>query len=225
MTRCPSPRRSEPPAQGRRRPVRSALASALAMAFLALTGCAEPPDAPPLAPDPLSPEETARAVELGAPAAGALAEGLVGRLAQAMDEEGVAGAVTFCAEAAIPLTHEIQEGQGEGVTLKRATLRWRNPDNAPDEWEERVLRYLEAVEGFDPDLVPAELTARGPGESLRYYRVLRAAPMCLNCHGDEGALDPEVRAHLQEWYPDDRAVGYEAGELRGVIRVDIPTGP
>ncbi len=223
MSRSPErPPGSPQPSRGRRRPLSAPLLPALAAALLVPVGCGDPPDAPPLAPDPLSPEEAARATAVGAPAAGALAEGLLGRLTQAMDEEGVAGAVTFCAEAAIPLTHEIQDVQEGGVVLKRATLRWRNPDNAPDEWEERVLRYLEALEGFDPELVPSELTARGPGESLRYYRVLRAAPMCLSCHGDEGTLDPEVQAHLQERYPDDRAVGYGAGDLRGVIRVEIP---
>jgi hypothetical protein len=194
------------------------------IALLLLTSCGEAPEAPPLPPDPLTPEEAARAIELGAPAAGALAEGLLERLAHAIDSEGLEGATSFCSESAIPLTEEIQAAQAAGFSLKRTTLRWRNPDNAPDQWEDRVLRYLEALEEFDPGSVPVELTAQGPGESLRYYRPLRAAPMCLNCHGDEGEMDPRVLEILREGYPEDRATGYGAGELRGVIRVEIPQG-
>jgi len=192
--------------------------------LLLLASCGEAPEAPPLPPDPLTSEEAARAIALGAPAAGALGEGLLARLAHAIDSEGLEGATSFCSESAIPITQEIEAAQEAGLSLKRTTLRWRNPDNAPDQWEERVLRYLEALEEFDPESVPVELTAQGPGESLRYYRPLRAAPMCLNCHGDEGAMDPRVLDILRESYPEDRATGYGAGELRGVIRVEIPQG-
>ncbi len=189
---------------------------------LLLASCGEAPEAPPLPPDPLTSEEAARAIALGAPAAGALGEGLLARLAHAIDSEGLEGATSFCSEAAIPITEEIEAAQAADLSMKRTTLRWRNPDNAPDQWEERVLRYLEALEGFDPESVPVELTAQGPGQSLRYYRPLRAAPMCLNCHGDEGEMDPRVLDIIRENYPEDRATGYEAGELRGVIRVEIP---
>jgi len=192
--------------------------------LLLLASCGEAPEAPPLPPDPLTSEEAARAIALGAPAAGALGEGLLARLAHAIDSEGLEEATSFCSESAIPITQEIEAAQAAGLSLKRTTLRWRNPDNAPDPWEERVLRYLEALEEFDPESVPVELTAQGPGESLRYYRPLRAAPMCLNCHGEEGAMDPRVLDILRESYPDDRATGYGAGELRGVIRVEIPQG-
>lgn len=190
--------------------------------LLLLPGCRDVAEGPPGPPDPLSEEEAARAIELGAGAADALASGLVGRLTTAIQVEGLAGAVDFCSIEALPLTRRIQAEHDERLALKRTTLRWRNPDNAPDDREERVLRYLEALEASDPESVPAELTARGPDGTLRYYRVLRTAPMCLECHGDLEALDPGVRSTLASRYPDDRATGYGAGDLRGVIRVEIP---
>jgi hypothetical protein len=192
--------------------------------LVSLVGCSGPDEGPPPPPDPLTPDEATVATQSGAPAAGALAEELVGRLNHAIDEEGLVGAVDFCADVAIPLTQQVQDRFDPPLDLKRATLRWRNPENAPDEYEERLLHYLAALEERDPEGVPAELTARGPEGSLRYYRVLRAAPMCLNCHGDVESMDPEVRELLRQRYPDDRATGYEAGELRGVIRVEVPQG-
>ena len=45
-------------------------------------------------------------------------------------------------------------------------------------------------------------------------------PLCLNCHGVE--LAPDVAGRIAELYPEDRATGFEAGELRGVFWVEFP---
>lgn len=179
-------------------------------------------DGDPVPPDPLNPPLAVVASSLGAPAAGALAQGLTARLAEAIEDRGVAGAVEFCSVEAIPLTETLSEERASGFDLKRTSLRVRNPDNAPDEWEERMLRYIEALEAEEPGSAPETMTAAGPDGSLRFYRTLRTAPMCLQCHGAGDALAPEVRQILDARYPDDRATGYEAGDFRGLIRVQIP---
>jgi hypothetical protein len=173
-------------------------------------------------PDALEPDEEQRAVELGAPAADALMQGLVSELRQAMDRDGIAAAVAFCADDALDLTDQIQGDHDPGLPLKRTTLRWRNALNAPDPWEERMLQYLDRLERTHPDSVPTQLTGRGPDGTLRYYRVLRTATMCLHCHGPIPAMAQDVRQTIRERYPDDRATGYAEGDLRGVIRVQIP---
>jgi len=194
-----------------------------AVVAVLVVGCGPPEAEGP--PNALDAQDAARAMEMGAPAADALAQGLVGRLQEAMEEGGPAGAVDFCAQEALELTHQIQDDHDPSLEVKRTTLRWRNPANAPDAWEERVLQYLDRLERSDPDAVPTELTAAGPDGSLRYYRVLRTAGMCLQCHGDIPSLPSEVQQIVRERYPDDRATGYREGDLRGVIRVEIPAAP
>jgi hypothetical protein len=44
----------------------------------------------------------------------------------------------------------------------------------------------------------------------------------LACHGPEEALQPEVRAALDQRYPEDRATGYAAGDLRGAFWAEVP---
>jgi hypothetical protein len=198
----------------------SALSLPGLVALLLASACSGPPAGEFEHPDLLDAEASARAEALGAPAAGALAQGLMTRLGEAIDEGGVTGAVSFCSEEAIPLTLAISEEHDPRLEIKRTTMRWRNPDNAPDEWEERMLRYLEAMEGIEPGSAPETITAEGPDGSLRFYRTLRTAPMCLPCHGTDVA--PEVRELLEARYPEDRATGYEAGEFRGLIRVQAP---
>jgi len=206
--------RTGPPARARR------LAGLAAVALVA--ACSGPPTGEFEHPDFVDAEASARAEALGAPAAAALAQGLVERLGQAIDDDGVAGAVDFCADEAMALTRSIAEEQDSRLDLKRTTLRWRNPENAPDAWEERILRYLEAMEGIEPGSAPETLTAEGPDGTLRFYRTLRTAPMCLQCHGTEDAIAPDVRSIIEARYPEDRATGYEAGDFRGLIRVQIP---
>ncbi|TVP53951.1 MAG: DUF3365 domain-containing protein [Gemmatimonadales bacterium] len=197
---------------------------ALLLAASACSDAAEPEAeaGPPVRPDTLPTEIQAEVESRGSAAADALAQGLVGRLAEAIDEQGTVGAVDFCSAEAMELTRDIAEDHDASLELKRTTTRWRNPDNAPDEAEARVLEYLEALEAREPGSAPAALTAAGPDGSPRFYRALRTAPMCLQCHGAEADLDPEVRRILEARYPEDRAVGYSEGEFRGVIRVSFP---
>jgi hypothetical protein len=202
------------------------------MLLLATAACSGAPESEPEAdagpagaPEALSPEIAFEVETRGSAAAAALAQGLVARLGEAIDTRGTAGAVDFCADEALDLTRSISTEHDTALELKRTTLRWRNPANAPDEAEARVLRYLEALEAEAPGSAPETLTAAGPDGQARFYRTLRTAPMCLQCHGAEGDLDPEVLRLLRERYPDDRATGYVAGEFRGVIRVAVPITP
>ncbi len=204
---------------------RPTVALALLLAASACSDAAEPEAeaGTPVPPDSLPSENRAEMEARGSAAADALAQGLVGRLAEAIDEQGIVGAVDFCSAEAMGLTRDIAEAHDSSLDLKRTTTRWRNPDNAPDEAEARVLEYLEALEARDPGSAPMTLAAAGPDGSPRFYRTLRTAPMCLQCHGAEADLDPEVRRILEARYPEDRAVGYSEGEFRGVIRVGFPT--
>lgn len=195
------------------------------LALAACQGAPEPQTAElevPEIPEPIPDEVRGEVEARGAAAAGALAQGLMVRLAAAMDEEGVAGAVDFCSDEALLLTDQVSEAHDPSLELKRTTARWRNPANAPDPSEARVLAYLQSLEVEEPGSAPESFTAIGPEGTFHFYRILRTAPMCLNCHGDEGALLPEVRNVLRERYPEDRATGYTEGEFRGVIRVRFP---
>lgn len=195
---------------------------ALLLAGLA-AACGPSGDAPGADhPDALPPDQARAVAEVGEPAANALATGLAGALTRARQERGLVGALDFCSLEALELTQEIQDEHDGRLDLKRTTLRWRNPANAPDPREERILEYLRRREGLSPDSVPSQLTARGPEGTVRYYQVLRTAPMCLNCHGDIPSLSPDVRELIRERYPDDRATGYQEGDVRGVIRVEMP---
>jgi len=151
------------------------------------------------------------------------ADALTGELIETLGHElgtgGPVGAVKVCAEMApqIAASHSV-----DGVTVRRVTLRVRNPQDTPDEYERGVLVDLEAklAEGALPKEI-AEVVTDDAGARLRYLRPLVIKGTCLNCHGDVESMDPELRTLLEERYPEDQAVGYQEGDLRGAVSVTV----
>ena len=54
-------------------------------------------------------------------------------------------------------------------------------------------------------------------------RGIAVEPVCLACHGK--ALSPETTTALRRHYPDDAATGFDAGDLRGALWVEVPAAP
>jgi hypothetical protein len=172
------------------------------------------------APD-LTVQEGEEVARIADPAASELLQTLVGRLTGAMEEGGPVAAIDFCSTEAIPLTLQVQGGLAEGLVLKRTSFRYRNPENAPDEAEEEALAHFEdAIAAGESS--PATFVQKVSDDEYRFYRALYLGEVCLQCHGEADSMDPGVLTALQERYPGDLAVGYRAGDFRGVVRVSVP---
>ncbi|MGB5301566.1 MAG: DUF3365 domain-containing protein [Gemmatimonadota bacterium] len=169
--------------------------------------------------DEVSPEIEAAVFELGSSASQALMGTLVTQLTGAMQEGGAAHAVDFCSTSAFELTAGV--AQEQGLDVKRTSMKYRNPANAPDEDETEALRYYESALA-ETGVLPGPLVRKAGRDEYRFYRPLVVAAPCLGCHGSTGEIDPTVQAILVERYPDDLATGYAAGDFRGVIRVSVP---
>ena len=79
-----------------------------------------------------------------------------------------------------------------------------------------------AAGGAPARLQRAELLTEGTQAVQRYMRALPTADLCLNCHGTPDRLSDAVKARLKALYPDDQAVGYRSGEIRGAITLRRP---
>lgn len=105
----------------------------------------------------------------------------------------------------------------EGVSIRHATLRQRNPSNAATGEEARLIGRFEKDGGLKEIWDESALDGRA---YARYTRPIYVEEACLACHGEAGARP----AFIVEKYPDDRAYGYKAGELRGIISIMMPNG-
>ncbi len=145
-------------------------------------------------------------------------------LTAALQRGGPVYAIAVCSEEA-PAIAELLSDTTE-ARVSRTAIRYRNPGNAPDAEAERVLQAFgeRITGGASPPgrlpRVPAEYFAVAGDGSARYMRAIVTQPMCLVCHGEN--LAPPLRAAVAERYPDDRATGFAAGELRGAFVVDWP---
>jgi hypothetical protein len=199
------------------------LTSVSALLFLivvSLVACGQTPNEPaaessPTAVPPEALEEAQRAAD-------ALTGELIETLGRELGTAGPVGAVKVCAEMApqIAARHSV-----DGVTVRRVTLKPRNPQDAPDDYERAMLMDLEAklAEGALPREV-AEVVSDDTGSRLRYMRPLVVKGTCLSCHGDVESMEPELQTVLEERYPDDQAVGYREGDLRGAVSVTVDLG-
>jgi hypothetical protein len=167
---------------------------------------------------PAAPTNTAE-VERAREAATALTTELRARLAQELAAGGPVAAVRVCSEAAPQVAAEHSKA---GLRVRRASERWRNPADKPDAWEAGQLRRLATAHAKGE--LPAEVyevVSSGTWRVLRYLKPIVIGSQCLACHGDPAAIDPEVAALIRERYPDDTAVGYREGELRGAVSVSV----
>lgn len=151
-------------------------------------------------------------------AADALGKGLMTALLGQLEAGGPQAALSFCADSAQALTARYRQ---EGLDVHRTSLKVRNPRNAPDSVEVRVLDQLAALHAAGT--LPAEyieIRRLGTGtREVRYFRPIQVQQGCLTCHGAVDDIAPELQTVLADRYPDDAAVGYAVGDLRGVIAV------
>jgi hypothetical protein len=107
-----------------------------------------------------------------------------------------------------------------GWQIRRVSLRNRNPRAVPDAWERETLEDFDrrAAAGEAPASLERVTLQTVDGKPLqRYMRALPTQGLCLGCHGPAAQLAPGVAERLNALYPDDRAVGYSPGQIRGAI--------
>lgn len=165
-----------------------------------------------------------KATVIGEDAAMQLIGTLKQQVQQAVKEGGPVHAIRFCNENAIPLTNKVQNELKEVMSIKRTSLKYRNPDNAPDELEQKILEAYEQQIQQKQEIQPYRLTVTGQGENrvFHYFKPMKIAALCTTCHGAKTDMNPELVAVLDEKYPQDKATGYQTGDFRGVVHVSIP---
>jgi hypothetical protein len=149
------------------------------------------------------------------------------KLLEVLDEEirkgGPENAIGVCRDKAPAMAKAASEKTGWAI--RRVSLKNRNPKAVPDAWEKTVLEDFDrrAAAGEKPTaLERGELLTIDGQQVYRYMKALPTQDLCLQCHGTTDRVSPAVQAKLRELYPDDKAVGYSAAEIRGAITLKKP---
>lgn len=190
---------------------------------LLVAGCGGPVEEPAATQEPQKAQweevlpglmsETQKAQqELILTATNALASELMGELSAALDEGGPAAGITVCREKAPEVAAEVASMYG--VRIGRTSFKLRNPANQPPHWAEAHVAAREE----DPTYV------EGPEGELGALLPIRLKAECQMCHGPVEQIDDTVMAAIEATYPQDEAVGFTEGDLRGWFWVEVPPG-
>ena len=193
---------------------------------LSAGGCAQAPmpATPPTAimvPPASSMPPAERAKAAGSAFSGALKSALAAKLA----EDGTVGAIDFCHDEAPKIAERVSAEYGVRLGRVPVAGRQRSPANAPAAWQAEVLAAFERAAAGTPVSALQRVQTEGlpAGVALRSMRGIPVEPVCLACHGK--ALAEDTRAALARHYPGDTATGFEAGDLRGALWVEVPASP
>jgi hypothetical protein len=139
---------------------------------------------------------------------------LSSHLKKSLGEGGVSNAIKFCNVAAYPILDTLTTGYD--VTIRRTTLKLRNPENAAVPLERTILEEFKRLMQNGSELQP--VVREIDEHSILFAKpILLNNPLCLNCHGSVGAeVTDEAYALIHQLYPEDSAINYQMEELRGI---------
>ena len=155
--------------------------------------------------------------------AGAIPPKLLAVLSEEIAKGGPENAIAVCREKAPKMA--AAASAEIGWAIRRVSLKNRNPKAMPDTWERAVLEDFDqrATAGEKPaTLEKGEVVQDGDKKVYRYMKALPTQELCLACHGTAEMISPAVKARLGELYPEDKAVGYRLGQIRGAITIKRP---
>jgi nitrate reductase cytochrome c-type subunit len=133
-----------------------------------------------------------------------------------IQKKGTLAALEFCNIKAIPLTDSMSTKNQ--AAIKRVTNKPRNPNNKANAEE---LKYIEIYkQQIVTNQVPEPIVIE-KNNKIKFYYPITTNTMCLQCHGKEADIKPEVKTKLLKLYPNDLAYGYSENEVRGIWSIEF----
>ena len=141
------------------------------------------------------------------------------KLQSSMAEGGPINAIGVCHMQAPDIAN--RASTNNQAKISRVGTRARNPVmGVPNDWQAKALAQFDAAlaRGEKPaDIEFAETVNTVSSKEFHFAKPIVLQPMCVSCHGSPEQISPEVKAKLNELYPNDKAVGYQPGQLRGAV--------
>lgn len=160
-----------------------------------------------------------------------VASALLNQLGQALKtsitNDGPVAAVGVCKDVAPSIAANLSSQQG--VQVKRVGTRVRNPNaGVPNGWQKEALSEFDArlAQGEKPaDLEYWRVVDGAQGKrELRFAKAIVTQQLCVTCHGKAEDIPAPLLEKIRAEYPQDEAIGYRVGQLRGAVVVTRTLG-
>ncbi len=130
----------------------------------------------------------------------------------AMQSGGPKKAVEVCHSRAPEIAEDI--GKETGWEIGRTSLKTRNEKNTPSDVEREVLEQFEQRKNNGEAVSTLEWWQENE-KAIAYMKAIPMKGMCASCHGSH--VSPSLKQHINQFYPHDMAIGFEAGDIRGAF--------
>lgn len=133
-------------------------------------------------------------------------------LIRTIQKKGTIEALEFCNEKALALTDSMSVVHQ--AKIKRVSDQPRNPNNQANPKELQYIADFKTVIANHQEPKPIVEETEG---LVNFYYPITTNSMCLQCHGkpNTNIESPTLKA-LAEMYPNDKAVGYDVNQVRGI---------
>jgi len=108
----------------------------------------------------------------------------------------------------------------DGWSIRRISLDFRNQNNAPDQFERKILENFEKKksEGWTIDqLAYFKMSETGNQNEFRYLKAIAGEEFCLSCHGGDSPGENAIKS--DKLHSTDQAGNYKSGVIAGAYSV------
>lgn len=143
-------------------------------------------------------------------------EKLQPELKKGMQAGGPVNAISVCHSKAPQIAHDMS--QASGWNINRVSLKPRGAGAKPDAWEKEVMMQFDQQLAKGADIKTLEFSQvviMNGEKQFRYMKAIPTGEVCLKCHGTD--VQAPVKEAIQKYYPQDKATGFSAGQMRGAF--------
>lgn len=134
-----------------------------------------------------------------------------------IQKKGVLEALEFCNVKAYPLTDSM--AVVHNAKIKRVTDKPRNQNNLANSFELNTIETFKNQLSNNLEIEP--IVAEKENQVYVYYPII-TNDMCLKCHGTPNqTVAKKTINKLQQLYPNDKALGYNINEIRGIWSINF----
>jgi len=156
--------------------------------------------------------KVAKYTELGMSIAKNTGKTLKGRLKAAVNKGGLESGIKVCNIEAQKLMDSMSVVYS--VKIKRTSMKIRNTDDAPNQFELAVLSDFHKKHNKGEKVKPVVKENNG---MMSFYAPIFIEDVCLNCHGVIGEkMKPATNDIIKSLYAKDEAINYKKGDLRAI---------
>jgi len=138
-----------------------------------------------------------------------------------MKKGGPDPAAIFCSTKAMGLTHAVNISFAHDTHIRRISLKYRNSENSPKSDEAQVLNDIQKLYTEGKEIEPL-IVKKIYSDTYKVYKpIFINKKVCLKCHGDITKRDKNAYMIIKNNYPNDKAIEYKMGDLRGAFVVTI----